>query len=298
MAGASIDIAAFHAKRRFASVASGKIAYVEEGSGTPAVFVCGVPLNGFHWRHVFAGVSDLRRCIAIDLMALGYTEISATQDVSFTAQAHMIAQVLNALQLDRVDLVGNDSGGAIAQIFAAHYPERLASLTLTNCDVHDGWPPQGVLPVIEAARQGTLPATYQALLDNPKAARERFARAFANPDVLTDEILRVYLEPLLSSPERKANFCRYWMGFDNAQTVAIEPQLRRLQVRTQIIWGLDDVFFDVQWAHWLKRTIPGAERVVEVPGAKLFFPEDQPQALIVPLREFWQPSPRVSPLAR
>jgi pimeloyl-ACP methyl ester carboxylesterase len=297
-----MDVRTFHAHRRFANTASGRIAYVEEGEGLPAVFIPGVPLNGFHWRRVIDGVRRVRRCIALDLMGLGYTEIGATQDVSFTAQAHMIAQTLDALGLDRVDLVGNDSGGAIAQIFAAHYPHRLSTLTLTNCDVHDGWPPPQVLPLIEMARRGTAWEIYQALLDDPGAARVRFERgesvplfrAFADPSVLTDEVIRVYLEPVLATAERKANFHRYWLGFDNAQTVRIEPQLRKLHVPTLVVWGLADIFFDVKWAHWLQRTIPGVVRVVEVPDAKLFFPEDRPQALIEPLLAFWRSRSRIS----
>ena len=125
-----MDIATFHANRRFADVKSGRIAYIDRGRGPVALFVHGVPLNGYHWRHVIQRVHHRRRCIAIDLMGLGYTEIAPTQDVSFTAQAHMMAEVLNALGIEQVDLVGNDSGGAIAQIFAALYPARLASLSL------------------------------------------------------------------------------------------------------------------------------------------------------------------------
>ena len=135
----------FHASRRFAEVKSGRIAYFEKGEGPVALFIHGVPINGYHWRHVIDRVQHRRRCIAIDLMGLGYTEISPSQDVSFTAQAQMVAEVLDALGIDKIDLVANDSGGAIAQIFAAHHPERLRSLVLTNCDVHDGWPPPQVL---------------------------------------------------------------------------------------------------------------------------------------------------------
>src|SRR5687768_18507841 len=112
---------AFHARRRFVDLPYARIAYVEEGEGPAAVFVHGVPLNGLHWRHVIAGVRDRRRCIALDLMGLGYSEIGAGQDVSFTAQARMIADVVDALGLATIDLVGNDSGGAVAQIFAAHH---------------------------------------------------------------------------------------------------------------------------------------------------------------------------------
>jgi pimeloyl-ACP methyl ester carboxylesterase len=281
-----MDVAEFHAKRRFVDTPSGCIAFVEQGEGLPALFVHGVPLNGFHWRHVMKGLGDCRRCIALDLMGLGYTEIAPGQDVSFAAQARMIGEFATALGLDRVDLVGNDSGGAISQIFAARNPGRLRSLTLTNCDVHDGWPPEAILPNIDAARSGTLAGAFEHLLRNPDAARARFARTYADPTVFTDEVIRLYFEPILQNAQRRDAFHRYFLGFDSRHTVAIEPLLRELRVPTLIVWGLDDIFFPVKWAHWLRSTIPGALPVVEVPGAKLFFAEDRPEALIGPLRDF------------
>ena len=119
----------------------------------------------------------------------------------------MLAEVLDALGLEKVDLVANDSGGAIAQIFAAHHPERLTSLVLTNCDVHDGWPPPQVLPIMERARMGTLAPIFQPMLDRPDLARERYARgelvplfrSYTDTSLLTDEVIRLYLQPLLSS---------------------------------------------------------------------------------------------------
>jgi pimeloyl-ACP methyl ester carboxylesterase len=290
-----MDIATFHARRRFADVKSGRIAWFEQGQGPAALFIHGVPINGYHWRHVFERVQHRRRCIAIDLMGLGYSEISATQDVSFTAQAQMIAEVLDALGIEKIDLVGNDSGGAVAQIFAAHYPHRLTSLVLTNCDVHDGWPPPQVLPIMERARNGTLAPIFQAMADRPDLARERYAagqstplfRSYTDPGILTDEIIRLYLQPLLSSQQRIEAFGRYWLGFDNAQTVAIHGALKALHVPTLIVWGLEDIFFDKKWAYWLKDTIPGARRLIEVEDARLFFPEDRPDALATPMLAFW-----------
>lgn len=290
-----MDVATFHASRRFANVKSGRIAYVEQGEGPAALFIHGVPLNGYHWRRVVSRLRHRRRCIAIDLMGLGYTEIASAQDVSFTSQAHMIAEVIDALGIGKIDLIANDSGGAIAQIFAAHNPDRLNSLVLTNCDVHDGWPPPQVLPVIERARNGTLAPVFQPLADRPDLVRERYARgesvplfrAYADPSVLTDEIIRLYLQPLLSSPQRIEAFQNYWLAFDNRHTVAIHPALKTLQVPTLIVWGLDDFFFDRKWAQWLKNTIPGARRVVGVKDARLFFPEDRPDALAEPVLDFW-----------
>jgi pimeloyl-ACP methyl ester carboxylesterase len=88
-------------------------------SGPIALFVHGVVLNKHLWRHQLAKLSDIRHCIAVDLLAHGDTEIAPNQDVSVTTNANMLKEVLDALKIDRVDLIGNDSGGGIAQIFAA-----------------------------------------------------------------------------------------------------------------------------------------------------------------------------------
>jgi pimeloyl-ACP methyl ester carboxylesterase len=90
---------------------SGRISYASGGSGPVALFVHGVVLNKHLWRHQLAGLSDIRRCIAVDLLAHGDTEIAPDQDVSVTANAKMLREVLDALKTDQVDLVGNDSGG-------------------------------------------------------------------------------------------------------------------------------------------------------------------------------------------
>lgn len=281
-----MDVAQFHASRRFARTPSGDIAYVEQGQGPVALFIHGVPLNGFHWRHVMAELQSSRRCIAIDLMGLGYTRIGPAHDVSFEAQARMVREFLDAMGIDRVDLIGNDSGGGIAQIFAANHPNRLRSLTLTNCDTHDNWPPESIRPSILAARNGTLIDRYERLMHETEVRYQRFARAYANPRVLTDEVYRAYVEPLCANDASRDNFHRYWLAFDNAQTRRIEARLRELRVPTLVVWALDDIFFDVKWGHWLTRTIPGAGELVTVPEAKLFFPEDRPQALLSALWEF------------
>src|SRR5215470_13373275 len=140
--------------RRSIQTASGRISYTEQGTGPVALFVHGVLLNGYLWRHQLEELSELRRCIAVDLLAHGDTEIAAEQDVSVTANAKMLKEFLDALKVDKVDLVGNDSGGGIAQIFAAMYPERVRTLTLTDCDTHDNWPPEAFKPFLAMAAAG------------------------------------------------------------------------------------------------------------------------------------------------
>src|SRR5215467_4447123 len=150
---------------------SGRISYTEQGTGAVALFVHGVLLNGYLWRHQLADLSDIRRCIAVDLLAHGDTEIAPDQDVSVTANAKMLKEFLDALKIDQVDLVGNDSGGGIAQIFAALYPERVRSLTLTDCDTHDNWPPEAFKPFLAMAAAGGLRGTLDAILSDKNVYR-------------------------------------------------------------------------------------------------------------------------------
>jgi pimeloyl-ACP methyl ester carboxylesterase len=152
------------ATRHSVQTASGRISYMEQGAGPVALFVHGVLLNGHLWRHQLADLSDIRRAIAVDLLTHGDTEIAPDQDVSVTANAKMLKEFLEALKIDRVDLVGNDSGGGIAQIFAALYPERVRSLTLTDCDTHDNWPPEAFKPFLAMAAGGGLRGTLDAML--------------------------------------------------------------------------------------------------------------------------------------
>src|SRR5262249_60019288 len=109
----------------------------------------------------------MRRCIAVDLLAHGDTETASNQDVSVTANANMVEEFLDALSIEQVDLVGNDSGGGIAQIFAASPPQRIRSLTLTDCDVHDNWPPAAFKPFLAMAANGGAGAPPPAGVGGP-----------------------------------------------------------------------------------------------------------------------------------
>jgi pimeloyl-ACP methyl ester carboxylesterase len=265
---------------------SGRISYTETGSGPVLLFVHGVLMNKHLWRHQLQHFSDIRRCIAIDLLAHGDTEIDADQDVSVTANAAMIAEVLDALDIDRVDIVGNDSGGGICQIFAALNPHRVRTLTLTDCDASDNWPPAAFQPFVDMAVAGGLNDALAEMLADKSRYRspEALGPAYQAPDSVTDVDIEVYLRPFLRTDQRARNLQRFLAAFDNRHTVAIESQLRALRAPTLIVWGTDDVYFPIRWAHWLAATIPGAAAPVEVPGGRLFFVEEHPQALNEPLR--------------
>ena len=272
---------------RSIETASGRISYAEAGSGPVALFVHGVLLNKHLWRHQLAGLSDIRRCIAVDLLAHGETEIEPNQDVSVTANANMLKEVIEALQIDRVDLIGNHSGGGIAQIFAALHPERVETLTLTNCDTHDNWPPPAFKPFLDTAAAGSLGDSLNAMLADKAIYRSpgAFGLAYERPENVSDKDIEIYLRPLVRTEQRTRDFQRFLAAFDHIHTVAVEPRLRQLQVPTLIVWATDDVYFPVKWAYWLAETIPGAKPPVELAGARVFFPEERPEPFNQLLRD-------------
>src|SRR5437016_3074921 len=277
------------ATKRNVVTPSGRISYKEAGTGPVALFVHGVLLNGHLWRHQLAELSDLRRCIAVDLLAHGDTEIAPDQDVSVTANATMLRAFLDALEIEQVDLVGNDSGGGIAQILAALHPERLRSLTLTNCDTHDNWPPEAFKPFLVMAAAGGLRGALEGMLADKSVYRspQALGPAYEHPERLTDESIEIYLRPLVRSEQRTGDLQRFLAAFDSTQTVRLESRLRTLRVPTLIVWGTDDIYFDVKWSRWLADTIPGTRRRVELTGGRIFFPEERWTEFNRELREHW-----------
>nr|WP_201784728.1 alpha/beta hydrolase [Nonomuraea pusilla] len=261
------------------------ITYVDEGSGPVALFVHGVGTGAHLWRNVIAELRGERRCVALDLPLHGGS--APRDDLSIPALADAVEELCDGLGLDRVDLVANDTGGAVAQVFAVRHAERLRTLTLTNCDVHTNTPPEAFRPTVELAERGELAPLVGALLDRPELiVHTAFGQSYERIDDPA-AVVDAYLRPILAKPGGARAFERLVASIDAADLVAVEPGLAALTVPTLLVWGTGDVFFDVSWAYWLRDTIPGAREVVEIPGGRLFFPEERAAELVPCLRRFW-----------
>ena len=277
----------FHQARKFADTTFGRIAYLEKGEGPVALFIHGFPVNGFAWRDTIDDLAPSRRCIALDLMGLGYTEIKPDQNLGFDQQAAMIAAFIDRLGLSQVDLVGNDSGSSISQVFAARYSSRLRSLTITNCEVHDLWPNPMLKAVFDQFADPSIVMGMKTMLGAPAVARQAFASVYEDAERIPDDAFKTYFEPLLSSEER-SNSMRRFLSLGNLKVLtSIAPQLRELKLPTLIVWGEADTAFDLKSPEWLKNNIGGVKRLVMVPRGKLFFPEEHPKLMSVLLQEFW-----------
>ncbi len=272
---------------------SGPASYIDTGGpGRPALFVHGVGTSSYLWRHVLGQLDGQRRCVAVDLPLHGRTPAAAGQDFSLPGLARFLAGFCAALGLTGIDLVANDTGGAISQAFAAGHPERLHTLTLTNCEAHDNMPPRALLPAVLLARTGLLARIAAPLVRRAPQAAKRFAGAgYQDAASLPDEIAQAWLEQAFGTAESARQFQRLLTSLHARDLLAIEPALARLQVPTLIVWGTDDKFFQLKWAYWLRDTIPGATEVIEIDAGRLFFPDERATEFTAALRRHWDGHP-------
>ena len=272
---------------------SGPASYIDTGSpGRVVLFVHGVGTSSHLWRNVIDQLDGQRRCVAVDLPLHGRTPAAADQDFSLPGLARFVADFCDALELTGMDLVANDTGGAIAQVFAARHPDRLHTLTLTNCETHDNLPPKALLPTVLLARMGLYARIAPRMMrDIPRARRRVFRLVYQDVANLPDEVARAWLEPTLGTAAAARQSQRLLTSLHARDLLAIEPALARLQVPTLIVWGTSDIFFRRKWAYWLRDTIPGATEVVEIDGARLFFPDERATEFTAALRRHWDKHP-------
>jgi pimeloyl-ACP methyl ester carboxylesterase len=273
---------------------SGPASYIDTGGpGRPALFVHGLATSSYLWRHVIEQLDGQRRCVAVDLPLHGRTPAAADQDFSLQGLARFVTDFCDALELTGIDLVANDTGGAISQAFAAGHPERLHTLTLTNCEAHNNLPPKALAPLVLLSRAGlTARIAPKLLLSDISRGRKRmYGAGYQDISNLPVDIARAWLEPLFGTAQSARQNDRILPSLHARDLLAIEPALARLQVPTLIVWGTGDKFFPRKWAYWLRDTIPGADKVVEIDGARIFFPDERAGELTAALRCHWDSHP-------
>jgi pimeloyl-ACP methyl ester carboxylesterase len=271
-------------QRKEIDLPAGRIRYREAGEGKPVVFVHGFLVDGRLWDGVVDALSDRFRCFAPDWpIAAQQIAMKPDADLSPPGVAAIVASFLDALELDDVTLVGNDSGGAMSQVTVTRHPERIGRLVLTNCDTHENFPP-GIFKALPPLAK--LPGGMQAIslpFRIGPLARAAF-RPFTR-DPIPPELIASWMEPSLHDRGVKRDAKKVTVGMNKRYTLEAAEKLRGSQLPILLAWARGDRLFPIRYAERLASEA-GNARIVEIPDARTFVPLDQPQRLAEEIAEF------------
>jgi pimeloyl-ACP methyl ester carboxylesterase len=262
----------------------GTIRYRDTGEGPPVVFVHGLLVDGTLWRKVTALLEGDARCIAPDL-PLGSHRIAMNADADITPAgvARLVGDLLAALDLDDVTIVGSDTGGAIGQLVALDHGERVGRLVLTNCDCFEVFPPKEFVPMVKAARvPGALFAAVQPMRA-AKARRSPLAYGWLAHEI-PDEVTAAWVQPFLEDADVRRDTVAFLRAMDKATMLDAAARLPSLEIPSLVAWGQDDRFFTPELGERLATAL-GA-RLERLAGARTFVAEDEPEALADLIRDF------------
>ena len=257
----------------------GRIHYRDRGDGPPVVFVHGLLVSGLLWRNVAAALEPRFRCVAPDWPLGSHTEpLAAGADASPRGVAHLIADFLEALSLDDVTIVANDTGGAIAQLLVTERPDRVRRLVLTNCDAYENFLPPAFRPLQWAARvPGLLTGAFQAMRV-PTLRRSPLGFGLLTRRPIPDDVLDAWVRPYLSNAGVRRDTLRFLRAIDASDTLAAAERLHGFEGDALLAWAPEDRFFKIEFARRLAAEFAHG-RLEEIGDCYTFVPEDQPQRL-------------------
>lgn len=265
---------------------AGRIRYREAGEGKPVVFVHGFLVDGRLWDGVVDQLSDRCRCIAPDWpIAAHQVAMNPDADLSPPGIAALIASFLDALELEDVTIVGNDSGGAMSQVLVTRHPERIGRLVLTNCDTHDNFPPGIFKAMPPLAKLPGGMTVLSAPFRIGALARTAF-KPFARTPIPAD-LVASWMRPSLSDPGIKRDATKVTAGMNKRYTLEAAERLSESELPLLLTWAPGDKFFPISYAERLEKETPNA-RLVRIPDASTFVALDQPARLADEIATFVQ----------
>ncbi len=274
-----------------------RIHVAEAGSGEPLVLLHGWPQHWWMWRHVIPPLAERYRVIAPDLRGHGWTEAppGRYEKEQFATDA---LNLMDALELDRVRLMGHDWGGFAAFLMCLRAPERVSRFMALN--IAHPWPRNDVRNLLSLWR-----FAYQWVLGTPglgpallrrwpdRVVGKSLERAAAQPGAFSAEDLRIFSERF-RDPARAHATSRLYRTFQLREQLPLvrgRYRSKRLVTPTLLLFGTQDPVIPVRMLGGYE---PHADemRVELVPDAGHFIANDLPHLVADrALRFFSSPRP-------
>ncbi|NGN95833.1 alpha/beta hydrolase [Nocardioides sp. KC13] len=263
-------------------LSAGTLDYHSHGYGPTLLFVHGYLVNANIWRTLVPLLGDRYRCITPDWpLGSHRTALNPGADLSPRGMGDLIAEFVERTGLDDVTLIGNDSGGAYAQVAAAQHPDRFVRLVLNSCETpRCSWPPNpGGFGLLK--RAAAHPVTHRALyqpLRLPQTWRWPNTYGWLAKNPIEHAVMRTYVGPVLADRaiRRDGRAAISTVSADHVRRAA-DLLARRDTLPIHLLWAEDDRVFPLEHAVAYAERL-GAE-LATIPESYTYTAEDQPERM-------------------
>ena len=259
----------------------------QAGAGPPLVLVHGWPQHWWAWRRLLGPLAQEHRVICPDLRGLGWSDAPPGRYEKEAWAADLVA-LLDALDLDRVDLAGHDWGGLVALLAALRAPERVR--TVAAVSIMHPWSrlspsPRALLPLAYQPALALPLGGEQLLRRLPVLVRALIRRGSHPAHRWSDAELDTYAD-VLRDPERARASSAVYRTFLTRELRAAGGRYRgqRLAMPALIATGAADPVVGPGLIAGLDRHAGARAETHVVERAGHFVPEEQPEALLAVLR--------------
>jgi haloalkane dehalogenase len=269
----------------FVNLRSGRMHYIEAGSGSPILFVHGTPTNSFEFRHLIASLSATHRCIAPDHLGFGKSDRPVAFAYTPEAHADALREFVGQLHLDKFTLVVHDFGGPIGLPLALADDSRVERVVIVNTWA---WPLNDDPKMARGA--ALIGGAVGRLLYRYANASLRLIMpsAYGDRRKLTKDIHRQYLEVFRDRDARVLvlhALAKALLGSRAHYQSLLDRMdvLRRIPVL--IVWGMNDrAFQPYQLERW-QSLLPHAT-VAKIEGAGHWPHEEEPARVVEAIERF------------
>jgi pimeloyl-ACP methyl ester carboxylesterase len=231
----------------------------EAGEGDPVLLLHGWPQHWFAWRKLIPLLASERRVICPDLRGFGWSDAPPGRYDKATFATDTLA-LMDALGLERVDLIAHDWGAWAGFLLALDHPERIRRYVALNMVAP--WPdppsPGGLLGIWRLWYQAALaaPVLGRTLIRHTGFVRRLITTGAVHPDAWTDADLEAFAS-VLREPARTRASVRLYRTFllrELLPFLAGQHRGRRLTVPTLLLVGTRDLALDHRrlgdWETW------------------------------------------------
>jgi len=258
-----------------------------DGQGETVVFVHGFAVDGRLWEGVAVrlAAAGLRCIVPTWPFGSHTTAMNPDADLAPPAAARLVLEFLDALDLHKVTIVGNDSGGAVTQMAVTTDASRIGRLVLTNCDSFDNFPPGIFKPLGKLAKIPGAGFSLAQVMRFEPFIRAPFGFGSLNAERQPIELLRSFLKPLITDKGVRRDAMKFFGAADTKDTLTAAAKLRDLDVPALLVWGTEDTLFPMSDAERLQGALTDVQ-LVKVSGAKAFVPLDRPDDVAEAISSF------------